>query len=183
MFPKCFGEISYFDDEYRGDLIIFNEAIYFFPVRRSGYSRIYLFDGPVDRIVNFVLKFGLVLFSGVGIMDIVDAASNLVRLTRRRAQTFSPQSLSKLGFSFSGQNPEELQQNINAYIKQRALMKSDFSNRSLPKPFGIRKDEIREVSFGWRLVLNTEYERHDFGISPFRRKVLRIALRKANLLT
>jgi hypothetical protein len=182
-FPSTFGEVSYFDDEFRGDLVIFNDALYFFPVRRSGYNRVYLFDGPIDRIVNFVTTFGLMLFSGVGLMDIIDFVSNIMRLARRPAQTSLPNSLTKLGFGSAGISPEELQLKMDNYIKQRSQMKSDFSSRSLPKPFVIKKYEIRDVSFNWRLVLRTEYESHDFGISPFRRKVLKIALQKANLLT
>jgi len=182
MHFSTFGEISYFDDEFRGDLIILPGAIYYFPVRRSGYNRIYLFDGPIDRVLNFLLKLGLVLFSGVGLIDIVDAASDTFRLARRPNKTSMPQSIMKLGLWKSGEDPKVFQNKLDWYIQQRSQMKSNFSNRSIPKPFSIKKSEIKNISLKWRLIVQTEYESHDFGISPFRRKALEAALHRAQLL-
>ena len=82
--PAAFTEVSYFDDEFRGDLIIVEDAIYFFPTRRSGYNRVYLFDGPIDRIANFLLKGILLLVTGVGVTDLWEFVANIGRVGHER---------------------------------------------------------------------------------------------------
>ena len=175
--PAAFTEVSYFDDEFRGDLIIVEDAIYFFPTRRSGYNRVYLFDGPIDRIANFLLKGILLLVTGVGVTDLWEFVANIGRVgTRGMAGTRQP-DIAKVGLWHDNQTGRDLKKRLDDHIK-----KLDFSHRSLPKPFGLKRSEIKATSFNWRLTFKTEFDSHDFGISPFFRKRLLSALKETRLL-
>lgn len=134
-------------------------------------------------MLNFALKFGVIVFSGVGLTDLIDSIMDIVRGARRPKQTSTSTNLEKLGLYRPGDGPELVHKRIDAYIKKRSSLKSNFTPRSLPIPFGIKRNDVVGFDFKWRLILHTEYESHDFGISPFRRKALELALKEAKFLT
>jgi len=180
--PVSFGEVSYFEDEYRGDLIVTDGAIYFFPTRRSAYNKIYLFGGMPDKIVNWIARFLVIGLGGISVVDIAEFASGMGRFAKRStAQEDRPQ-IANLGLWQNGQTSTDLQQRLDGYIQKQKAVKSGFTKNDLPKPAGFRRCEMDNIKFGWRFKFDARYDDHDFGISPFRRKRLREALRAGGLL-
>jgi len=182
MIPVSFGDASYFNDEFRGNLIILDGAIYFFPTKRSGSNKLYLFDGPLDRVASFAVKGSAMLVPGVGLMDAVDAVGSVFIFGKRSIRDNRQPSGLPPGSWVSGQTNEELAKRLDRYILRVAKRPSDFSRNSLPKPFGLKRSQMKNPQFNWRFACETEYEKHDFGVSLKARKRLEKALISAGLL-
>jgi hypothetical protein len=180
--PVSFSEISYYDDEYRGDLIITGGVIYFFPQKRSAYDKIYLFGGVFDRILNWLFRSVLMFVAGAGIQDLIEFVTTFGRFAKRGMSGKNTPKIAKLGLWREGQTDRELQQKLDKYLLELKDNKLDFSKESLPKPFAFKVSEMSDISFKWKFKFNTKFDDHDFGISFFNRKSLRAALQKAGFL-
>ena len=53
--PISFEEVSYFNNEYRGDLIVTKDVLYYFPHTRVNYARYSKEIGGEDAMVIFEL--------------------------------------------------------------------------------------------------------------------------------
>lgn len=180
--PVSFSEVSYYDDEYRGDLIVTEKAIYFFPRKRAGYDKIYLFGGVFDRILNWLFKSVMMFVSGVGLMDIVEFIKTFLRFTKRSSRSGNLPQIAEIGLWREGQTSAELQRKLDNYLFSIKAADLDFSQDALPKPFGFGFSEMENISFNWRFRFTAKFDNHDFGISPFYRKQFRTALQKAGFL-
>lgn len=174
--PVSFSEVSYFDDEYRGHLIVTDGAIYFFPTRRSAYNKIYLFGGMPDKVVNWVARFVLIGLGGISAQDLAEFASQIGRFAKRSAAREDRPQIAKLGLWQNGQTSADLQQKLDDHIQKQKKLRTGFTVNDLPKPTSFRRVEMENIKFGWRFKFDARYDDHDFGISPFRRKRLRDAL-------
>ena len=180
--PVFFSEVSYYDDEYRGDLIVTEKAIYFFPRKRTGYDKIYLFGGVFDRVLNWLFKSVLMFVSGVGLLDIIEFIKPFLRFTKRSSKSKKLPKIAEIGLWRDGQTSVELQRKLDNYLLSLKAADLDFSKDALPKPFGFRFPEMENISFNWRFRFTAKFDNHDFGINPFHRKQLRAALQKAGFL-
>ena len=180
--PICFSEISYYDDEFRGDLIVTEGVLYFLPTRRSGYDRVYLIGGFPDRILNWVIKSTLIFVAGLGVQDIIEIFRLMVRFGRRASVASGHPKIIEPGIWSPGQTSVELQRRLDNYVERKKRGSLDFKKDSLPKPTRFALAEIKNVHFKWRLTFTSEFDHHDFGISPFRRKQFQSALISAGFL-
>jgi hypothetical protein len=180
--PVSFSEVSYYDDEYRGDLIITERVIYFFPRKRSGYDKIYLFGGVFDRVLNWLFKSVLMLVSGVGIMDIIEHLALALRFVKRSSKSKNIPKIAENVLWREGQTGAELQRRLDNYLLRVKAEDLDFSKDSLPKPFAFRLSEMENISFKWKFEFTAKFDTHDFGVSPFQRKEMRAALKEGGFL-
>lgn len=169
ILPAVFHEVSYFDDEYRGELIVTEGCLYYIPVKKTGYDKVYVLGGVPDRVINFVLKFILISVMGIGVGELYGSARRAWRFVRRgQIQENLPQTKVRSFWNTSLSN-DALQWQLDGYIRKKRAGK-------LMRPQRFCLDQISNPKFEWRFTFTTEYDQHDFGISPFHRSAFRQTL-------
>ena len=169
VLPISFDEVSYFNNEYRGDLIVTKGVLYFIPHTRVKAARFSDELGHKETADTIGLIGNLV--PGVSVIpwvyQLVDKSVKFGKFVKRNV---SP-SINKP--SIKGTIVWE---NCDS---ERML---DFEEDSVPKPMRFTLDDIRNLKCGFKLRFDTEYDNHDFRVSPLRRGLLRSALREAKFL-
>ena len=159
--PMSFDSVSYFGDEYRGDLIITHGVIYYFPhtnmalqKREAGYGH------PT--------ALGLI---GV-LLDLISP------FLRELVATTNEPDLRDVGLWRDGESSQSLQARLDAHlaeVKKQQPQVLQYEYR-VPKPMRFALAEIKNLSMRGGLTFDAAYDTHDFSIGFRRKRLLRDAL-------
>jgi hypothetical protein len=159
--PMTFDDVSYFGNQYRGDLVITHGIIYYFPHVNVALEN-------KNKVFKPTEDLGL-----IGIP--LDLLADLIRELR---STTNKSRLREAGLWRTGESSQDLQARLDAHIAEvkkqpPQLFEYEFQ---LPKPMRFAGAEIRNLSMRGGLRFDTEYDNHDFSIGFHRKKLLREAL-------
>ncbi len=177
--PISFDNISYFGNEFRGDLIITPGVIYYFPhtnvteeLHRPRTER-----SAVLTVITHSLGFSAAVIHSVATLG--------AYWHRTMSKSQNRSKLRASGLWKDGESYRELQTRLDNYIDQvrRQPAKLVGYEYELPKPMRFAKDEISNliVSRG-RLRFDSEFDRHDFKIGFRYQRSLRNALWEGNFI-
>ena len=172
MLPISIDDVSYYNDAFLGDLIITHGVIYFFPntVAPSKELR------RVEVIGAIFDHFG----------PIGSALSLFIDLLAKELRTINNSALHKSGLWKQFESEEQFKSKIDGYIEAVAgNRKPEEFSSSLPRPIRFSRDEIGKlrVTFRGKVMVETTYDNHDFGVGLKRKRVLVEALREGNLIS
>ena len=185
VLPISFDETSYFNNEYRGDLIITEGAIYYFPHTRVSYAR--HSDELAGRETAEIIG---ALGSAIPLLGTVPwvrtAADKTVKLGKMIRRTFHPSinrpRIAEKGLWSGRLTSAQVQRSLDWYIAEQRDQPLRFDEDSVPKPMGFRAEEIENLTVGMKFKFDARYDTHDFRVNPIRRNLLRKALREAGFL-
>lgn len=185
VLPISFDEVSYFNNEYRGDLIVTKGVLYFIPHTRVKAARFSDELGHKETADTIGLIGNLV--PGVSVIpwvyQLVDKSVKFGKFVKRNVTPSINKPIIRGTIVWDNFASEVmLQQRLDMYVKARRAESLDFEDDSVPKPMRFTLDDIRNLKFGFKLRFDTEYDNHDFRVSPLRRGLLRSSLREAKFL-
>lgn len=166
--PVSFDDVAYFRKEYRGDLIVTQGVIYYFPHTNVALEKA---RKNVPGLEDFVAQF-------TGPPEIYKWAVSLWRALRR--PTINRPRLKGGGLWADGASSREMQSLLDSYVasvrkEPSRLVAYEYT---LPKPMRFPGPEIRNLRLGLGgLRFDTEFDSHDFTVGLRRRGLLREALR------
>lgn len=185
VLPISFEEVSYFNNDFRGDLIITKGVIYYFPHTNVGSARYSQEIGGKDGLVVFELLGNLAPILGT-VPWLHAAADKSVKAGKFLKRAFRPTTnspkISKLGLWRKNVANEELQRIFDEYLKRVKSESLRFANDSVPKPRRFAVEEIKNVSLGLKFKFDTEFDSHDFRVNLLHRNLLKKALREGGFL-
>lgn len=159
--PMSFDNVSYFGDEYRGDLIITQGIIYYFPHTNMALQK---------------KEMGYGSFAGLGLLGVLlDLISPFLR---ELVATTNKPDLRDVGLWRNGESSQSLQARLDAHlaeVKKQPLEILQYEYR-MPKPMRFAVDEIKNLSVRGGLTFDSAYDTHDFSIGFRRKRLLRDAL-------
>lgn len=183
--PISFEEVSYFKNEYRGDLIVTSGVLYYFPHTRVNYARyadeLGGKDGMVifDLLGNFAPIFGTVPW-------IRTAADKSVKAGKFLKRTFRPTTnapnIRKIRLWRGSETNENLQTILDEFILQTKKDNLKFAEDSVPKPMRFAVEEVENVRFGLKFKFDAKYDNHDFRVNLIHRSLFKKALTEAGFL-
>ena len=166
--PLRITEVSYFDNAYRGDLIITRGVLYYFPWVNVALEEKQSRDNQYERLfpLSFVIGFIWQLITAFG------------------AAHAEPR-LNQLGLWQEGQTDEALQARLDSYIRTERTQPTQLMDYQygLPHPMRFAAGEIKNLSLRSGLKFDTEFDTHDFGLSVFDSNELRGALDEAGFVS
>lgn len=184
--PISFEEVSYFKNEYRGNLIVTKGVLYYFPHTRVKYARYADELGGKDAMPIFDLLGNLTpLFATVPWIRVV--ADKSVKAGKTLKRTFRPTTNSpqirKIHLWRGNETNEKLQAVLDEYIESLKKDTLKFEEDSVPKPTRFSVDEIENVRFGLKFKFDAKFDNHDFRVNLIQRSLLKRALQEGGFLT
>lgn len=175
--PVSFDDVWYFRREYRGDLVVTDGVLYYFPHTNSTLEKArQAAPDPVDGVTPFLGAAGEALGVGFGLYRV---AAKLWR--KLRPPTVNRPRLRQEGLWMVGASSRDMQALLDPYVEaaRREPGRLVAYELTLPKPMRFAAGEVK----GARLRLGvlkfeTEFDRHDFTVGLRRAKLLRRALRE-----
>ena len=183
--PISFEEVSYFNNEYRGDLIVTSGVLYFVPHTRVKAARFSDELGHKETADTIGLIGNLV--PGVSVIpwayQFVDKGVKFGKYIKRTvAPTINnPNIKGTIGWN-NIDSEQMLQRRLDNFVIVRRAEMLDFEEDSVPKPMRFALEEVKNLRLGFKLRFDTEYDNHDFRVSPLRRNLLRSALKESGFL-
>ena len=183
--PVSFEEVSYFKNEYRGDLIITKNVLYYFPHTRVTYARLSDEIGGENSMVLFDLLGNFVpLFAAVPWLR--TAADKSIKVGKFLKRTFHPTinlpQIRKQNLWHETATNESLQAVLDEYIEIIKGKRVEFSEDSIPKPARFSADEIENPKFGLKFKFDAKYDNHDFRVNLLHRNLFKKALSEGGFL-
>ena len=183
--PISFEEVSYFNNEYRGDLIVTKGVLYYFPHTRVVHSRYSDELGGKDVMPVFELLGNLApLFAAVPIIRAT--ADKSVKFGKFLKRTFRPTTNSprirKLKLWRGNDTNEFLQKILDEYIETVKKENLKFDEDSVPKPMRFAADEIENPRFGLKFTFDAKYDNHDFRVNLIHRSLFYKALKEGGFI-
>ena len=184
--PISFEEVSYFRNEYRGDLIVTKGVLYYFPHTRVKYARYADEIGGKDAMVIFDILGNLApLFATIPWLR--TAADKSVKTGKFLKRTFRPTTnlpqIRKNRLWRGNETSENLQNVLDEFILQTKKDNLQFEEDSVPKPMRFAVDEVENPRFGLKFKFDAKFDNHDFKVNLIHRSLLKKALREAGFLT
>ena len=183
--PISFEEVSYFNNEYRGDLIVTKGILYYFPHTRVKYARHSEELGGKDAMVIFDLLGNLAPLLGT-VPWLRVAADKSVKTGKFLKRTFRPTTNSpkirQQNLWRSGETNENLQKVLDEFILETKKDSLKFEEDSVPKPMRFSVDEITDARFGLKFKFDAKYDNHDFKVNLIHRSLFKKALIEAGFL-
>lgn len=184
--PVSFEEVAYFNNEYRGDLIVMTGRIYYFPHTRVKYAR---HDndalGGRDTAEAIGLAGALVPLAGTAPF-LYGVANNSVKFARFLRRAFRPSmgspEIRKSGLWHPTLSDEKFQQILDDHIVQSRGSGSKFEDDSVPKPRRFLLEDVENLKVGMKLTFDALYDNHDFRINLLHRGKLKAALREGGFI-
>jgi hypothetical protein len=161
--PISFDNVSYFSDEYRGDLIITPGVIYYFPHTNVALQK---------------KETGYGSPAGLGLLGVlVDLISPFLR---ELVATTNRPDLRDVGLWRNGESSQNLQALLDAHIAEVKKQPPELLQYEyrVPKPMRFALAEIKNLSMHGGLRFDAAYDSHDFSIGFRRKRLLRDALRE-----
>ena len=183
--PISFEEVSYFKNEYRGDLIVTKGVLYYFPHTRVNYARHADELGGKDAMVIFDLLGNLSpFFATVPWLRVI--ADKSVKTGKFLKRTFRPTTNSpnirKNHLWRGNETNESLQKVLDEFIAQTKKDSLNFAEDSVPKPMRFAVEEIENARFGLKFKFDAKFDNHDFKVNLIHRSLLKKALQEAGFL-
>lgn len=183
--PISFEEVSYFNNEYRGDLIVTKGVLYYFPHTRVKYQRFANELEGKDAMPLFELLGNLAPIFGT-VPWIRAAADKSVKagkfLKRNLRPTTNAPHIRKTHLWRGGDTNEKLQTAFDEYIETVKKERLEFDEDSVPKPMRFSADEIKQIRFGFKFKFYAKYDNHDFRVNLMHRSLFRKALLEGGFL-
>lgn len=183
--PISFDEVSYFKNEYRGDLIATKGVLYYFPHTRVKYARYADELGGKDGMVVFDLLENLSpIFATVPwLRTVADKSVKIGKFLKRtfRPTTNSPQ-IRKQNLWRGNEVNESLQKVLNEFIFQSKNDSLKFEEDSVPKPMRFSVDEVENARFGLKFRFDAKFDNHDFKVNLIHLSLFKKALQEAGFL-
>lgn len=183
--PVSFEEVSYFNNEYRGDLIVTKGVLYYFPHTRVNYARQADELGGKDAMAifdvlgNFVPVFGAVPW----LRTAADKSVKIGKFLRRkfRPTTNSPK-IRQANLWRGDESSETLQAVLDEYIDIIKRENLKFEEDSVPKPMRFSAAEIANARFGLKFKFDAKYDNHDFKVNLMHRSLFKKAWQEAGFI-
>lgn len=183
--PISFDEVSYFKNEYRGDLIVTKGILYYFPHTRVNHARHADELGGKDAMPLFDLLGNIAPVFGT-VPWIRVAADKSVKTGKFLKRAFRPTTNSprirKIHLWRGNDTNETLQKVLDEYIKTIKKERLEFNDDSVPKPMRFGIEEIKNARFGLKFKFDTKYDNHDFRVNLIHRSLFRKALQEGEFL-
>ena len=159
--PMTFDDVSYFGNEYRGDLVITHGIIYYFPHTNVALERKNRGYRATEHLGLMAIPFDL-----------------LAALIRELQTTTNKPKLRKIGLWRDGEPSQSLQTRLDAHIAEVKKQPPELVQYEykLPRPMRFARADVKNLSMRGGLRFDTEYDNHDFSIGFHRKKLLREAL-------
>jgi hypothetical protein len=179
--PVSFDDVWYFRKEYRGDLVVTDGVLYYFPHTNTALEKARR-NAPdaADGVAPFIGAAGEALSVGLGFYRV---AADLWR--RLRPPTINQPRLKKAGLWAVGASSRDMQALLDAHVEEARreparLVAYEFT---LPKPMRFAAEGMRGVRLRLGVLkFDTEFDRHDFTVGLRRSKLLRRALREGGFV-
>jgi len=183
--PISFEEVSYFNNEYRGDLIVTKGVLYYFPHTRVRYARHADELGGKDAMAIFDLLGNLSpLFATVPWLRV--AADKSLKTGKFLKRTFRPTTNSpqirKQNLWRGNDSNETLQNILDEFILETKKESLQFDEDSVPKPMRFSVEEVENARFGLKFKFDAKFDNHDFKANLIHRGLFKKALIEAGFL-
>ena len=183
--PISFEEVSYFNNEYRGDLIVTKGVLYYFPHTRVKYARYAQELGGKDAMPLFELLGNLApIFAAVP--WIRAAADKSVKAGKFFKRIFRPTTnlpeIRKIQLWSGNNTNEKLQIILDEYVERVKKERLEFEEDSVPKPMRFTFDEIENVRFGLKFNFDAKFDNHDFRVNLIHKSLFKKALTVAGFI-
>ena len=184
--PISFEEVSYFNNEYRGDLIVTKGVLYYFPHTRVTHARYADELGGKDAMPLFDLLGNLApLLEAVP--WIRASADKSVKLGKFLKRAFRPTTnlprIRKNHLWRENDTDENLQKVLDDYIEKVKREKLEFNDDSVPKPMRFSAEEIANPKVGLKFKFDAKYDNHDFRVNLIHRSLFKRALQESGFLS
>jgi hypothetical protein len=183
--PISFEEVSYFNNEYRGDLIITKGVLYYFPHTRVNYARSAEELGGKETMAVFELLGNFVPLLGTApwIRATADKSVKVGKFLKRKFRpTVNSPRIRKAKLWRGNETSESLQKVLDEYIEKIKGEKLKFEEDSVPKPMRFTAEEIENARFGLKFKFDAKYDNHDFKVNLIHRSLFKKALQEAGFL-
>ena len=183
--PISFEEVSYFNNEYRGDLIVTKGVLYYFPHTRVNYARRFDELGGQDAMVlfevlgNFAPVFGAIPWLRVAADKSVKVGKFLKRKLR---PTINAPKIRKSNLWRGNETNESLQTILDEHIEKIKTESLKFDEDSVPKPMRFSADEAANARFGLKFKFDAKFDNHDFKVNLIHRSLFKKALQDGGFL-
>ena len=179
--PVSFDDVWYFRREYRGDLVVTDGVLYYFPHTNATLEQARQgAPDPVDGIAPFIGDAGEALGLGLGLYRV---AAGLWR--KLRTPTINQPRLKKEGVWMVGASSRELQARLDSRVEaaRREPARLVAYELTLPKPRRFAAGELKDVRLRLGVLkFETEFDDHDFQVGLRRAGLLRRALREGGFV-
>jgi len=165
--PLRLSGVPYFDNAYRGDLIVTQGVLYYIPWVNVALEQKQQHDLQMDRL--FPLSIVIELVAGV---------------IKSWNQAHTKPKVETLGLWLPGQTDDALKARLDAYIEYEKTQTAPITDYEygVPRPMRFAAPDIKNLSLNSTLKFDTEFDSHDFGISVFDQTQLAQALKEAGFL-
>lgn len=183
--PVSFEEVSYFNNEYRGDLIVTKGVLYYFPHTRVGYARRAEEIGGKDAMAVFELLGSFApVFGAVPWLHVAADKSLKIGkfLNRKLRPTTNAPRIREINLWRGGESNETLQKVLDAYIEKLKAEKLSFDEDSVPKPMRFAAAEVENARCGLKFKFDAKYDVHDFKVNLMHLGLFKKSLREAGFL-
>lgn len=183
--PISFEDASYFNNEYRGDLIVTTGILYYFPHTRVKYARHADELGGKDAMAIFNLMGKLSPFFGA-VPWLRTAADKSIKTGKFLKRTFRPTTNSprirKQNLWRGNDTNKNLQNILDDFIRETKKEPLKFDEDSVPKPMRFAVAEIENARFGLKFKFDAKFDNHDFRVNLIHRSLFKKALQTAGFL-
>jgi len=183
--PVSFDEVSYFNNEYRGDLLVTEGVLYYFPHTRVAYSRYANELGGKEgaELLGLLGQAIPVLGTVPWIHTAADKGVKVWKLFRRVVRpSINRPRIRDHGLWSGSESSVVLQDRLDAYINKLKAERLKFDEDAVPKPLRFAVDEVENARLGIKFRFDAKYDSHDFRVNPIHRNLLRKALRASGFL-
>ena len=183
--PISFEEVSYFNNEYRGDLIVTRGVLYYFPHTRVNYARSSEELGGKDAMAVFELMGNFVPLIGAvpWFRTAADKSLKIGKFLKRKFRpTINSPRIRKDKLWRGNETSENLQGVLDEYIERVKSENLKFDEDSVPKPMRFSIGEIENAKFGLKFKFDAKYDNHDFKVNLMHRGLFKKALKEAGFL-
>jgi hypothetical protein len=183
--PVSFEEVSYFNNEYRGDLIVTKGVLYYFPHTRVNYARRAEELGGKDAMAIFELlgNFAPVLGTVPWIRVAADKSVKVGKFLKRKFRpTINSPKIRAADLWRGNETNEALRAVLDEHIEKIKSENLKFDEDSVPKPMRFSADEIENAKFGLKFRFDAKYDNHDFKVNLMHRGLFKKALQEGGFL-
>ena len=178
--PVSFDDVWYFRKEYRGDLVVTDGVLYYFPHTNATLEKAQRnAPDPLDGVTPFLGAAGEALGAGLGLYRV---AAGLWR--KLRTPTVNRPRLKKEGLWMVGASSRDMQALLDRRVEEarREPARLVAYELTLPKPMRFAAGEMKNVRLRLGVLrFETEFDGHDFAVGLRRAGLLRRALRDGGL--
>ncbi len=183
--PISFEEAAYFNNEYRGDLIVTKGVLYYFPHTRVKYARHAEELGGKEAMPIFDLLGNLApIFAAVPWIRV--AADKSIKTGKFLKRTFRPTinspQIRKIQLWRGSETNESLQSVLDEFITQTKKNELKFEEDSVPQPMRFAVGEVENAKLGLKFTFDAKFDNHDFKVNLIHRSLFKKALQDGGFL-